>query len=267
MTRLQDTDTARRRASRQYTQAEIEAAQAKQAERQSICRPNCRYCGGSGFVSSSAPVGSLEFGKIKPCPNRFMTAMRNGATRYGLIAEEVDQLTWDMLLPKINTAQTVVPAAKSTLQGGGLVFLYGSNGLAKSLILKIAIAESLRAGRQGVYCNMTDVLANIRLAYDTNKPSEEAEARLEFWQGIPVLAIDEFNRINETAWVKEQRFSLLDARYQQAIRQESVTIIASNTPPEQQEDYLKSRLRDGRFVCTEITGSDARPMMQAGNHF
>lgn len=267
MKRLQDTQTANESRKRTYTPEQLEAARAKAADKLSNCRPGCRICNGSGFVSSDAPVGSPDFGRIKPCPNRFMTAMRNGATRYGLIADEVEQLTWDMILPDINTAGDVIPRVKSMIDANGLVFLYGSNGLAKSLILKIAVAECLRNGKQAVYCNMVDLISNIRAAFDTNKPSSEAEMRLDFWQSVPVLAIDEFNRLNETPWVVEQRFSLLDARYNQAIRQKSFTIIASNTPPESQEDYLRSRLRDGRFLCIEIKGKDARPLMREGNHF
>lgn len=273
MKQLRDTDIANRRPPRKYSPEEIAAAEAALASKNSNCRPNCTFCGGVGFISTDAPIGSPEFGKVKTCPNKFQSALRAGATRYGLKADEVAELTWEMILPKLNTAQSVVPRIRALLSGdgdnppGGLAFLYGSNGLAKSLILKIAVAESLRSGRQAVYCNMTDILSNVRLAFDTARPNEEAEMRLEFWQNIPVLAIDELNRINEKPWALEQRFSLLDARYQQAIRQESVTIIASNTPPEKQEDYLRSRLRDGRFVCVELTGADARPFMANGNHY
>lgn len=240
-----------------FTPDQVEAARIQIARRNALCDPDCPECGGIGYIR-------VGLGLIKPCPTLFQRSVRLNPDRYGLARIEVDQLDWSQI-QDYNGALSAAKQVQARLElGYGWVFMWGSHGLAKTLILKIAIAARLRSGQEAAYCNMRDLIANLRSAYDAD---EDSEQRLSWWRQLPVLAIDEFNRLKESEWVSEQRFALMDARYVQAQRQESLTLIASNSPPEQQESYLADRIRDGRFEVIELKGTSARPSMRPRHKF
>lgn len=89
-------------------------------------------------------------------------------------------------------------------------------------------------------------------------PSGESEARLAWWSNLPLLAIDEFDRVNNTAWASERQFLLMDQRYEQAIRGKSITILASNTDPAKLAGYLYDRISDRRFEIIRVHGESYR---------
>jgi chromosomal replication initiation ATPase DnaA len=77
-------------------------------------------------------------------------------------------------------------------------------------------------------------------------------------ESLPVLCIEEVDRVNLTGWARETLHRLLDARYNQ--RRELLTVLASNLAPEQLPadfGYLASRMRGGQVV--EVAGLDMRP--------
>ncbi|MDR3572826.1 MAG: hypothetical protein P4L50_03110 [Anaerolineaceae bacterium] len=253
---------------RKYTPEEVEAARRFVRAQNALCDPDCPLCGGIGWVSKSAELGDSDFGKVEPCPNLDITKIP-GYSRTGLDSDEIKTLDWNSLRmsKELDTATNLI---KNVLERGyGWIYLWsgddpdnpGGNGLAKTLILKIAIAGIIRSRKQAAYANMPEILDDLRAAYDAKDPSEEAIRKLEFWTDIPVLAIDEFNRVNDTNWVTERRFMLMDTRYTQAIRKQSITLIASNTDPSKQESYLYDRIQDGRFKIIRLHGESARPAM------
>ena len=61
-------------------------------------------------------------------------------------------------------------------------------------------------------------------------------------------------------------FQLLDARYQRAVRQQSLTVIAANYQrPDELSGYLRSRIEDNRFTAdgfvVYLKGADGRKSM------
>ena len=108
---------------------------------------------------------------------------------------------------------------------------------------------------------------DIRIAYDEreNKMTELVR-RMEWWTSLDVLAIDELDKVGQTDWARERIFQLLDARYQSAIRQEALTVIAANyQSPDELSGYLKSRIEDNRFTANGyvvyLKGADGRKSM------
>lgn len=163
--------------------------------------------------------------------------------------------------------QACATTRKAFEDGHGLVFLYGGFGQGKSLILKIAVATSIRAGKRAAYANLSSVLDNIRTAYDEreNKMTELVR-RMEWWSSLDVLAIDELDKVGQTDWAKERFFQLMDLLYQCAIRQEALTIVAANyQSTDELSGYLKSRIEDNRFACNgyliHLKGADGRKSM------
>ncbi len=223
----------------------------------SPCLPGCSICGGQGWMRCDVPVGHPNFGKLVLCPNASLLRLPI-ANQYGLAPDESRSLNWDQVLERGNVLKAVSVIQQILLRGYGWVYLWGSFGQGKTLILKIAVAETLRQRQFASYVRMTEMVDNLRAAFDAQNPSAEAERRLEWWTDLPVLAVDEIDRLRQTAYAAEQQFLLLDRRYEQALRQRSITLLAANTAPEQLPGYLADRILDGRFTIVRLTGDSAR---------
>jgi len=236
-----------------------------------LCYPDCPYCRGVGYVRYDVPLEDPRFGRLEMCPNARRRALETSLARgeidprVGLSAQEIREMTWDMVRDGVNDA----PLARRALQaayetGYGLVFLYGASGQAKTLLLKIAVSTAFRDGKTAAYADMRAVLDDVRLAYDEreNKQSELAR-RMEWWCARDILAIDEFDKTNSTDWALERMFQLVDQRYQRAVRREALTVIAANYDrTDELSAYLRSRIEDNRFAArgwvVHLDGPDGR---------
>ena len=219
------------------------------------CAADCPVCGGIGWVRYDLPITDPRFGRMEVCPNRMADVL---AQESGLECGELDAKWGDVA--NLNNALEAVRVVQETIErGAGWVTLWGDWGLSKSLILQIAVAESLRSGKPAAYTRMVEILDDLRAAFDG---SESSESRLERWTNVPVLAIDEIEKVKETEYANERRFLLLDRRYQDAIRGNSITIISSNRNPRELPGEICSRIFDGRFAVVHLTGDDVRPMMR-----
>ena len=238
------------------------------------CSPDCPECNGFGYVRYDVPVGHPKFGRLERCPNVKARAIEKSLQvgeidpRIGLTADELRNLSWSMVRKGVNQADRACEVTqRAYMSGHGLVFLYGGFGQGKSLVLKIAVATALNEGRRAAYANLAGVLDDIRIAYDEreNKMTELVR-RMEWWTSLDVLAIDELDKVGQTDWARERIFQLLDARYQCAIRQEALTVIAANNQsPDELSGYLKSRIEDNRFTANGyvvyLKGADGRKSM------
>lgn len=220
------------------------------------CRPDCEICGGIGWVRFDRPIDDPLFGRMAICPNRSSDALGRDS---GLDAREL-ALKW-AAVADLNNALAAVRAVKATLaRGRGWVCLWGPTGLGKTLILQVAVAETIRAQRPARYTRMVDVIDNLRQAFDAENTRGEETRRMESWAGLSILAIDEVDRLRSSDYSEEKKFALLDRRYQAAVRGNSITLLTSNSDPRGWDDYLSSRIFDGRFAVIRMTGQDARPL-------
>lgn len=238
------------------------------------CSSDCPECGGVGYVHYDVPVGHPKFGKVERCPNARASTHKNFLhageidPRVGLTADELRNMTWGLVKKGVNLADRACEVTKRAyMTGHGMVFMYGGYGQGKSLVLKIAVAAALNEGKRAAYANLAGVLDDIRIAYDEreNKMTELVR-RMEWWTSLDVLAIDELDKVGQTEWARERIFQLLDARYQRAVRQEALTVIAANYHnTDELSGYLKSRIEDNRFVANgyviHLKGSDGRKSM------
>jgi len=220
------------------------------------CSPKCE-CKGLGWFRMELPITHPEFGKLIPCPNRPLD--RAVSSRYGLDEAEMG-LTWDSVIPGVSRGDQAVDKVRAVLSRGfGLVYLYGDHGQAKTLLLKAAVAQSVGAGVMARYATMGEILDDIRLAYDADNQNHEVSRRIKRWtSSLHLLAIDELERESETPWVNQRKFDLIDARHVQAIRGQSVTLIASNTAPEKLASALYDRIMDRRHERVELRGASGR---------
>lgn len=220
------------------------------------CIPDCPICGGFGWLHRDLPIDDPGFGKLVPCPNRPV----DHGKMTGLKGSEFD-LDWPDIHDRMNVKEAVFAIQKTLEKGYGWVYIHGSNGLAKTLLLQIAVAVSIRAKKEAAYTRMVDIIDNLREAYGEYS-SGESERRIEHWSKAPVLCIDEFEKMRKTEYATERQFSLMDTRYQEALRGNSITIMASEVGPEKYEGYLCDRILDGRFMVVKLVGASARSEMR-----
>lgn len=224
--------------------------------------PECSHCDGVGYLRmGDFPVGDPRFGKTQPCPKCNSRQMQH-SDRFGMLARDYG-LTWESLLDiRGSNSRAVLDKVRQVVERGyGGVYLWGGYGMAKTAILKIAMAEWIRAGRYGVYLLFSDLLDEIRAGFEKDT-SQSAYERLREWGGYSFLAIDELDKARATEFVQETQFRLLDKRYEQVTRaEETLTLIASNEPPKNLPPALYSRFSDPRFMTVlELTGRDVRPI-------
>ena len=236
-------------------------ASVKPVAQPSACQPDCKVCGGLGWVMGDYEITDARFGKINPCPNADIFAI------YGdkLGINKIDmRLTWKSLEKNGNVIDAARRVYDALERGYGMVYLWGAAGTGKTRILKTAIAEWLRITRRSAaYTAMSDVIDYLRASFDTANASEQAAARMDFYSTTPLLAIDEVDKMRGTEYANEKRFTLFDRRYELAAREQGVTLMASNSDPHDfLDDYLLSRIYDGRNIVIQMTGADARPALK-----
>lgn len=247
---------------RTYTPEQLAAAKEKQRERMAedlgMCQTDCEVCGGMGYYREYKEQGAYVL--IIQCPNVDPWSLPS-ASRYGINKEEFETLQWENVIRQNDIGPAVDAISEVLRRGYGWVFVWGSWGIGKTLLLKTATAKAMRLGQSSAYVRMAEILDHLREAFADGVKETDAE-RLRWWAGLDFLAIDEFDKVRGTSYGEERRFVLMDKRYEQAIREESITIIASNEEPERLPGYLFDRVRDGRFHMVKLSGSSLRPGME-----
>jgi DNA replication protein DnaC len=220
----------------------------------------CPTCLGVGYVRLDLPLSHPDFGKLFTCDCAAERVRAINADRLqkvaGLTAGDLD-LTWGGIIATPGL-QPAVAAVRDTLaRGWGWVYLHSQPGPGKTLLLKTAISETLRAGRGGVMVMWPDLLDHLRQGYDAG----DYDARLAAWRDAPVLAVDEFGRAKDSEWVREAQVKIFAPRYESALAKRTVTLFASNFVPESAEGWFADRVRDSRFSVVAIVGPSMRPLM------
>jgi len=232
------------------------------------CKPDCPICKGYGFVRYDVPVGHRMFGKLLICPNMDIDLFPAHVWKYGLNKKE-RELDWKDIIPmESSNIREVADNVKSAFERGyGWIYLWGPFGIGKTLLLQIVAACAMRIGKEAAYIRMEAIMDMLRDGYQ----HEDYTERLEWLESLPVLCIDEFERVTEKqvttglSWVSGKRFLLMDVRYISACRGETLTIMAGNQDPSKfsfDDGYLWDRIQDHRFMVLRVTGESVRPGME-----
>jgi DNA replication protein DnaC len=168
-------------------------------------------------------------------------------------------LSWGQLIAMPGLTAAAAAVQRYLMRGWGWVYLWGDPGPGKTFMLKTAVAEFIRGERSAALVTWADLLAHLRAGYADDTYDE----RLQHWRTVRLLAIDEMGRAKESDWVTEVESRLLNYRYEQgAIYKRSLTLFASNLPETAYDEWLASRLRDGRNHVVHVESPDLRPAME-----
>jgi DNA replication protein DnaC len=138
----------------------------------------------------------------------------------------------------------------------------GDYGRGKTHILCGLVNAARLAGVWSVYTTSEKILARLRETYDPASAIESTAVVRRRFENIPVLVVDELDRVKWTHWAGEQLVAILNERYMHG----RATWFASNMGPtalaKEVEPLaaLVSRISSGQMVG--IAGDDLRPMEQ-----
>jgi DNA replication protein DnaC len=232
---------------------------------------SCQKCGGLGWTFFEkyhrwCLCQCTEDRKLAAQEKALSVAKRTALANIGL-AEADLTLSWAAIKPGYSDGIKAVEAVRPAYERGyGMVFLWGTYGQAKTVIGKILVSLAYRSGKTAAYANFLEALDNIRQAFDAQEnKTTELIRRMDWWTGRDVLFLDEFDKCNDTPWAVERKFQIVDRCYQRAIREEALTVIASNTADDELDGYIRSRLQDHRVgPVVHLHGPDGRQSMPQG---
>ena len=156
----------------------------------------------------------------------------------------------------LTTARQLIAAAP---QPQGWVSLFGPYGVGKSGLMKATVAALCRLGVPALYRRADDILSEAKAIFSDDPAAQDASERAikARYGRYPFLAIDEVDRIADTAWSRAFLFAILDERYN--VRQKLATMIATNMLPGQLAlhfGYLEDRMKDGQRII--LAGASLR---------
>lgn len=227
--------------------------------------PNCKICGGIGYVGYEVPYGHPKFGKTDPCECWAAAAEQMRRANLGVMSNMFEDelgVTFDSLIDRNDTTAEMIKAGKEFAAGRTyLLTLCGGVGLGKTATL-CAVVNDANAKDYGCasYVRFTDLLGIIRKGFKDSSSDDKYQKLLS----IPVLAIDELDKAKNTEWAEEFRTMFFDDRYRQARNRKTKTILAMNGDATDLPEHIYDRLRfgekiEGGFRIIRVTGTSARP--------
>lgn len=223
-------------------------------------RPKCAKCNDIGFVSVDKPDGSGSY--LVPCDCRVSEHIAHLQTMCGLTGVELRASLNDIdYRPRSDTEIMINTAQRFINHPTGMFTMYGTCGNAKTVVEQAIVNACIARNIGAIYTTLYDLIGYVREAYQPDA-IDSAWARMRRLQNVPVLCIDEFDKVKPTEWVREFETQLIDTRYRRGIAGELGTVLAMNGDIEDLPDHLLSRLRDGRNVIIRNMDRDMRPLMR-----
>jgi DNA replication protein DnaC len=142
------------------------------------------------------------------------------------------------------------------LEAGNGLWLYGPVGTGKTSLAMLVSKAALDAGHTVAIYSLPRLLAEIRMTFDEGSERSYTEL-LDRLTGVDLLHIDDVGAEKTSAWVLEQLYAIINARYEE----ERAVIITTNLEraelAEQINERTVSRLEEMCEVLP-VGGADLR---------
>lgn len=226
---------------------------------------DCPICKGIGYISYDLPVGHPEFGRAYPCPCRTGEGARELAKLSGLTEKERElRLSMFRTSGRPGTADMLKACRSFVEDPVGILTLWGGVGVGKTMCLQAVVNGLIERGVMSVYVTAFDLFSHIREAFNAQREvvSESAYNRLARFERVRMLALDEMDKVRPTDWMLEQMTNLMDKRHRRGLDGKNGTLLALNTDPALLNDWIASRLMDGRNRAVHNADADLRPVLK-----
>ena len=224
---------------------------------ESLGKPDCKVCGGVGFLRTDVPVGHKNFGQLEPCVCRSSEVAQNASQRLYEMSnlDQLSHLTFENFITSGNPkAEFVTPQEIASLQDAkdvceefsnamkGWLLLEGAYGCGKTHLAAAIANAAVQRGLPTLFITVPDLLDSLRFAY--GNPETTFEARFDEIKNANLLVMDDFGTQNATNWAQEKLFQIINYRYINNLP----TVITTNLILDEIESRIRSRLQDSDFV-------------------
>ena len=235
--------------------------------------PNCKICGGVGYLRQDLPVGHPDFGKIQVCSCRSGQIKQQARDELYKMSnlEELTHLTFDNFQPRgqigLGAAQAdsleraFNHAQQFAAKLEGWLLLQGHYGCGKTHLAAAVANSAVDLGIPTLFLTVPDLLDSLRFSYQD--PDSTFEERFDDIRRSPMLIMDDFGTENATPWAQEKLFQILNYRYINNLP----LMVTTNLDLNQLEGRIRSRLQDPELVTkVKIMAPDFRRPMDDTGH-
>jgi DNA replication protein DnaC len=233
--------------------------------RVSVSEDRCPFdvCDGSGFVVDDATNTASD------CRCRAQRVSRARArTLSGDIPRKYRGVSFDRP-PVTEIAAPVTAAVKrfvnridENLDSGRGLWFFGSVGTGKTTLAMLVSRHALEAGRSVAIYSLPRLLAEIRTTFDDDGRGTSYVDLLDRLTAVDLLHIDDVGAEKTSAWVLEQLYAIVNARYEDERSVIITTNLERDDLAEQINERTVSRLEEMCEVLP-LWGADARQQHHA----
>jgi len=218
-------------------------------------------CDGSGFVIDE------ETRSAAPCRCREQLINRRRArTLSAVIPPKYKDVSFDRnpvaQMPDVVVRQirAYIRNVDANLDRGRGLWLFGEVGTGKTTLAMLVAKAALDAGRSVAIYSMPRLLNEIRRTYDEGSESSYIQL-LDRLAEVDLLHIDDVGAEKSSAWVLEQLYAMVNARYEAQRSMTITTNLEIEDLVEQIGNRTVSRLKE---MCEQLPllGHDQRPYLE-----
>lgn len=218
----------------------------------------CDYCHDGGRIRVTQDRRSPEFGISQPCPQCV------GAVD-GVEPEQPERTDQRMRIPRAfadadvarldRQQRDAITEIVGEYPSQPMLVLYGNVGAGKTYAAVVALRESYhRTGKRGAFWPVIDLLERYRATFDADRAVESVATIDAEMRRTHLLVLDDLGKQKSSEWAEQQLFRLIDERH----RERKPLIVTTNTPPENLDAALFSRLFGSTSQVVEFQGADRR---------
>jgi DNA replication protein DnaC len=174
----------------------------------------CPECHGQRWFSySNLEIGHPFYGRLFPCPACNIQAIDSACG----LKEHERAITFDRLNTRgRDDTWKVIQAAQAFVNAPyGFLSVYGQFGNGKTTTLMAIVNAVIDKGIEARYLTASDLLAYMRETFNSDTKVTDYD-RLHELAKIPVLCIDEMDKLRDTPYSREIQQELINLRYRDA---------------------------------------------------
>lgn len=210
--------------------------------------------------------GEPGFGEVRPCPHCRPNATTERLRRIsGLLDYELKRRLADVVTENRPGTQKMVEACRAFCnEPKGILTIYGGTGNGKTMTVQALVNELIMRSVEAVYIRAFDLLQHVQEGFRDNggQRGQSVHQRFKRFSTVKVLAVDELDKVHETAWAQSQWTALIDERYRLGNEVGYGTVLAMNANPAGLSQWIASRLLDGTNVVVHNIDADIRPALR-----
>jgi DNA replication protein DnaC len=221
--------------------------------------PSCPFgvCDGSGFVVDE-DTRTAAACRCRPQVVSLRQARALSAViprRYRGVSFERAPVT-EIAAPVTQAVKRFVRDIDANLDTGRGLWLFGSVGTGKTTLAMLVSKHALDAGRSVAIYSLPRLLAEIRTTFDDDADRSYVDL-LDRLAQVDLLHIDDVGAEKTSAWVLEQLYAIVNARYEAERSVVITTNLERDDLAEQITERTVSRLEEMCEVLP-LWGADAR---------